>query len=73
MPYQRYQLWQIERSKTATEQYAADVRRGMFAAGVSRSARQVARTTVRAAARSRPLPGRAARVGAAMPAARVPG
>jgi hypothetical protein len=26
MPYQSYQQWQIERPKTASEQYAADVR-----------------------------------------------
>jgi hypothetical protein len=61
MPYQSYQLWQIERPKTAAEQYAADLRRGLFAAAVSRSARQAARKTVRLAARSRPLFARAVR------------
>jgi hypothetical protein len=52
-PHQTYQLWQIERLKTTGEQYAADAQRGLFAAGTSRSARRVARTTVRAAARAR--------------------
>lgn len=51
MSYQGYQLWQIERPKTAAEQYAADVRRGMVAAAVSRSARQGARKIVWPAAR----------------------
>jgi hypothetical protein len=60
MPYQSYQLWQIERPKTAAEQYAADLRRGIFAAALSRSARQAARWTVRLAPRSRPLFARAA-------------
>jgi hypothetical protein len=53
MPYQTYQLWQLERRKTAAEQRAADVRCGIFAAAASRSARQAARTTVRAVARYR--------------------
>jgi hypothetical protein len=52
-PYQTYQLWQVERIKTTAEQHAADTQRGMFAAAGSRSARQPARTTVRATARSR--------------------
>jgi hypothetical protein len=72
MPYQSYQLWQTERPKTPAEQYAADVRRGMFAAAVSRSARQAVSRTVRAAAGSRLL-ARAVRLSAAGPAAGVPG
>jgi hypothetical protein len=72
MPYQSYQLWQIERPKTPAEQYAADLRRGLFAAAVSRSARHAARKTFRVAGRSRLLLGRAVRLGAAIPAAHVP-
>ena len=53
MPYQSYQQWQTERPKTASEQYAADVRLGVFAAGVSRSFRQAA-SRIRAAAGLRP-------------------
>jgi hypothetical protein len=49
MPYQSYQLWQLERVKTTAEQRAADAQRGMFAATASRSSRQAARTTVLAA------------------------
>jgi hypothetical protein len=55
MPHQSYQLWQIERPKTAAEQYAADVRSGMLAAAVSRSARRAVTKTGRAAAGSRLL------------------
>jgi hypothetical protein len=40
MLYQSYQLWQTERPKTAAERYAAEARRGMFAATESRSAGQ---------------------------------
>lgn len=72
MPYQSYQLWQIERPKTAAEQHAADLRSGLFAAAVSRSARHAVRKTVRVTARSRPLLARAVRLGAAIPAAHVP-
>jgi hypothetical protein len=67
MPYQGYQLWQIERPKTAAEQHAADLRSGLLAAAVSRSVRRAARETVRVTARSRPLLGRAVRLGAASP------
>jgi hypothetical protein len=67
MPYQSYQQWQIERPKTPAEQYAADVRRGMFAASVSRSARRAASKTVRAAASSRLLVARAVRLSAPTP------
>jgi len=70
MPYQSYQLWQIERPKTPAEQYAADTRRGMFAAAVSRSARRAASKTVRTAAGPRLLLARAVRLTAADPAAR---
>ena len=49
MPYQSYQLWQIERPKTAAEQYAADIRSGQFAAAVSRSARRAVTKTSQAA------------------------
>jgi hypothetical protein len=73
MPYQSYQLWQTERPKTPAEQYAADMRRGMFAASVSRSARRAVSKTVRAAAGSRLLLAHAVRLSAAGPAARVPG
>ncbi|HTX84228.1 MAG TPA: hypothetical protein VME44_18745 [Streptosporangiaceae bacterium] len=73
MPYQSFQLWQIERPKTPAEQYAADLQRGLFAAAVSRSARHAARKIARAAGRSRLLLARAVRLGAAIPAARVPG
>jgi hypothetical protein len=69
IPYQTYQLWQLERVKTTAEQHAADARRGMFAAVTSRSARQAARTTAQAAARSRQHVARAVRLAAA----RVPG
>ena len=67
MPYQSYQLWQIERPKTAAEQYAADLRSGLFAAAVSRSVRHAARKTVRVTARPRPLLARAVRLRAASP------
>ena len=60
MPYQSYQQWQIERPKAASEQYAADVRLGVFAAGVSRSFRQAA-SRIRAAAGLRPRLGRSVR------------
>lgn len=60
MPYQTYRLWQIKRPKTTAEQRAADARRGMFAAAVSRSARRAV-TAARAAARSRPALARAVR------------
>jgi hypothetical protein len=73
MPYQSYQLWQIERLKTPAEQHAADLQCGQFAAAVSRSARHAARKTVRVTGRSRLLLARAARLGAAIPAARVSG
>jgi hypothetical protein len=73
MPYQSYQLWQTERPKTPAEQHAADLQCGLFAAAVSRSARRAARTTARLASRSRVLLARAMRLGAAIPAARVPG
>jgi hypothetical protein len=36
MPYQSYQLFEIERPKSIAEQRAADARRGEFAAAVSR-------------------------------------
>ena len=62
MPYQSYQLWQIERPKTPAEQYAADLRRGMFAAAVSRSARRAVSRTFRAAAGSRRLLAQAVRL-----------
>jgi hypothetical protein len=35
MPYQSYQLWETERSKTAAEQRAADARAGEIAAALS--------------------------------------
>jgi len=73
MPFQSYQLWQIERPKTPAEHYAADLQRGLFAAAVSRSVRHTARRTVEVTGRSRLLLARAARLGAATPAARVPG
>jgi hypothetical protein len=73
MPYQSFQLWQIERPKTPAEQYAADLQSGLFAAAVSRSARHAARKTARVAVRSRLLLARLVRLGAAIPAARVPG
>lgn len=73
MPYQSYQLWQIERPKTPAEQYAADMRHGMFAATVSRSARRTVGKAVRAAAGSRLLLARAVRLSAADPAARRAG
>ena len=73
MPYQSYQLWQIERPKSAAEQYAADARRGMFAAAVARSTRQATRRTAWAAAQSRPMIARAVRLGGAIPPARMPG
>jgi hypothetical protein len=65
MPYQSYQLWQIERPKAPAEQYAADMRRGMFAAAVSRSARRTVSKAVAAAAGSRMLLARAVRLSAA--------
>jgi hypothetical protein len=73
MPYQNYQLWQIERPKTPAEQYAADLQRGLFAAAISRSVRHTASKTVRITGRSRLLLARAVRLSAAIPAARVPG
>ncbi len=35
MPYQSYQLWETERSKSAAEQRAADARAGEIAAALS--------------------------------------
>ena len=43
MPYWRYQLWEIERTKSAAEQRAADARTGEFAAAMARSFRQAGR------------------------------
>lgn len=57
MPYQSYQLWQTERTKTVAEQRAADVRAGEVAAAMSRSFRQVGRV-MRAVASQRPWLGR---------------
>jgi hypothetical protein len=73
MPYQSYQLWQIERPKTPAEQYAADMRGGMFAAAVSRSARRAVSKTVRAAAGSRLLLARAVRLNSVGSTARCEG
>jgi len=67
-PSMSYQQWQVERPKTSAENYAADVRRGMFAAAMSRSARHAARTTIRAASMSLQLLAAAVRLGAADPA-----
>jgi hypothetical protein len=67
MPYQTYQLWQIERPKSPAEHYAADLQRGLFAAAVSRSVRHAARKTARVTSRSRLLLARAVRLGAATP------
>ena len=72
MPYQSYQQWQTERPKTASEQYAADVRLGVFAAGVSRSFRQAA-SRIRAAAGLRPRLGRSVRPSARDAAVHVSG
>ncbi len=64
MPFQSYQLWEIERSKTIAEQRAADVRAGEFAAAMARSFRQAGRQ-LRAVTAQRPGLGRpAARAGA---------
>jgi hypothetical protein len=71
IPYQSYQLWQLERVKTTAEQRAADAQRGMFAAAAARSLRQAARTTVLAGARTRLRLTRAGRL--VGDAARVPG
>ena len=53
MPYQSYQLWQVERTKTVAEQRAGDVRAGEVAAAMSRSFRQAGRL-MRAVAIQRP-------------------
>jgi hypothetical protein len=73
MPYQSYQLWQIERHKTPAEQYAADMRRGMFAAAVSRSAWRTASKVVATAAGSRQVLALRRPAKCGRPAARVPG
>jgi hypothetical protein len=43
MPYQSYQFWETERSKTAAEQRAADARVGEIAAALSGPFSQVGR------------------------------
>jgi hypothetical protein len=60
MPYQSYQLWAIERPKTTAEEYAADARRGEFAAAMSRSFRSVGHQ-MRTLAFPRPRPRRSPR------------
>jgi hypothetical protein len=51
MPYQGYQLWETERSKTAAEQRAADARAGEIAAALSHPFSQAGRKVRAVAAR----------------------
>jgi hypothetical protein len=55
MPYQSYRLWEVERKRTRPEQYAADLRRGEFAAAVYGLLRRP--RARRMAAQSLPSPG----------------
>jgi hypothetical protein len=61
MPYQSYQLWDTARTRTTSEQSAADERLGKLAAAISGSFSQ-ARRMVRAAAGLRSELGRSARL-----------
>ena len=70
MPYQSYQLWEIERTKTTAELRASDVRAGEFAAAMARSFRQVGRQ-LRAVADLRARSPRSAAPAGACPAAQV--
>jgi hypothetical protein len=47
MPYQSYQLYEVERPKSIAEQRAAEVRRGELSAAISRPVR-AARARLRA-------------------------
>lgn len=73
MPYQIYQVWQVERIKTTTQHYAADGQRGMLAAAASGSVQRAGSIAVSAAAAGRRRLARAVRLGRAHPTARVTG
>lgn len=70
MPYQTYQLWEIERAKTTSQQRAADKRRGELAAALSRSF-SLAGRHVRAAAAVGPWRRSSARPAEPAPAGRL--